>query len=203
MREMTIGAFLERLASADPTPGGGAAAALAGALAAALGAMVARLSAGKGGDDDAFLRTAQTADRARDVLLDLTAQDAEAFEAVMRALRLPRATEEQKQARQAAVQAALPRAAEVPLRVMEETMRVFRLLPDLARTGNPNAVSDVAVGALLAYAAVHGALHNVRINAAAIKDATLAAGLQADAEALGREAARLRDEVCGALRERR
>jgi len=200
---MTIGTFLEQLASSEPTPGGGSAAALAGALAAALGAMVARLSTGKGGDDAAFVHTARTADRARTVLLDLAAQDAEAFAAVMRAMRLPRATDEQKRARQAALQSALPRAAEVPLRVMEETMQVLRLFPDLARTGNPHAVSDVAVGALLAHAAVHGALHNVRINASAIKDATLAAGLRADAEALAREAARLRDDVCAALRQQR
>jgi len=203
MREMAIGTFLDRLASADPTPGGGTASALAGAMAAALAAMVARLSTGKGGGDAAFARVIETADRVRGALLTLAAEDAQAFDAVMQAMRLPRATEEQKRARQAAVQATLPRAAEVPLRVMEETLRVLRLLPDLARTGNPNAVSDVAVSALLGEAAVHGALHNVQINAAAIRDHTLAAGLRGDADALGREAAHLRDAALGAVRERR
>ena len=117
-------------------------------------------------------------------------------------MRLPRTSDDEKRARQAAVQRALHGAAEVPLRVMRRVVDVLKMLPDLARTGNPNAVSDVAVGALLAYAAAHGALHNVRINLASIKDETFAAKLRADAEALGEEAARLRDATMTAVRER-
>ena len=202
MKEMTIGQFLDRLASAEPTPGGGSAAALTGAMAAALAGMVARLSKGKGGDDAGFERSAQAADRSKTWLTDLAGEDARAFDAVLRAMRLPRTSDDEKRARQAAVQRALHGAAEVPLRVMRRVVDVLKVLPDLARTGNPNAVSDVAVGALLAYAAAHGALHNVRINLASIKDETFAAKLRADAEALGDEAARLRDATMTAVRER-
>jgi len=202
MREMTIGAFLDRLASADPTPGGGTASALAGAMAAALAAMVARLSKGRGGDDAAFERTAEDADRARTHLIALAAQDAQAFDAVLRAMRLPRATEEERRARQVSVQEAWRGAAEVPLHVMQEAVAVLRLLPDLVRSGRPNAVSDVAVGSLLAHAAAHGALHNVRINLASIKDETFAARLRAEAEALGQEAGRLRDASLAAILDR-
>ena len=202
MREMTISQFLDKLASAEPTPGGGSAAALSGAMAAALASMVARLSKGKGGDDAGFERSAQAADRSKTWLTDLAGEDARAFDAVLRAMRLPRTSDDEKRARQAAVQRALHGAAEVPLRVMRRVVDVLKVLPDLARTGNPNAVSDVAVGALLAYAAAHGALHNVRINLASIKDETFAAKLRADAEALGEEAARLRDATMTAVRER-
>lgn len=201
IREMTVGQFLDALASAEPTPGGGSASALAGAMGAALAAMVARLSKGKGGDDLAFERSAQAAERSKTWLANLSTDDAEAFDVVLRALRLPRGTDQEKQARQAAVQQALRGAAEVPLRVMRQAVDVLKLLPDLARTGNPNAVSDAAVGALLAYAAAHGALQNVRINLTSIKDESFAARLRTESDALGDEAARLRDATMAALRE--
>jgi len=202
IREMTIGQFLDKLASAEPTPGGGSVSALAGALAAGLAAMVARLSKGKGGDDAGFERSAQAADRSKTWLSDLAGEDARAFEAVMRAMRLPRASDEEKRARQAAVQQALRGAAEVPLRVMRQAVDVLKMLPDLARTGNPNAASDAAVGALLACAAAQGALQNVRINLTSIRDETFAAKLRADSEALGQEAERLCDASLAAARER-
>ena len=140
--------------------------------------------------------------RSKTWLTDLAGEDARAFDAVLRAMRQPRTSDDEKRARQAAVQQALHGAAEVPLRVMRRAVDVLTMLPDLARTGNPNAVSDVAVGALLAHAAACGALHNVRINLASIKDETFAAKLRADAEALGDEAARLRDATMTAVRER-
>lgn len=202
MKELTVAQFLDRLASTDPAPGGGSAAALAGAMAAGLVAMVARLSKGKGGDDAAFERTAQEADRARGWLTDLAGEDARAFEAVMRAMRLPRGSDEEKRVRQAAIQQALRGAAEVPLRVMRRTVDVLKLLPELAGQGNPHAVSDAAVGTLLAYAAAHGALHNVRINLASISDDAYVATLRAEAEALGEDAAALRDRAMAAVRER-
>lgn len=194
--------FLDRLASSDPTPGGGSASALAGAMAAALVAMVARLSQGKGGDDDAFVRMVHWAERARQTLTTLVEQDAQAFDAVMRAMRMPRGTELEKRARNEAVQQALRGAADVPLQVMRAVLDVLRETPALARSGNLNAVSDVAVAVLLGYAAVHGALHNVRINLASIKDEEYVTATRTEADRLGSNAAELRDEAMAAVRER-
>lgn len=202
IRQMTVGEFLDALASSLPTPGGGSASALAGAMGAALAAMVARLSKGKGGDDMAFERSAQAADRSKTWLATLASEDARAFDGVLRALRLPRGSDQEKQARQRAVQEAFRGAAEVPLRVMRQAVDVLKLLPDLARTGNPNTVSDAAVGALLADAAVRGAFHNVEINLASIKDAAFAGRAREEAEGLVREAERLRDETMAALKDR-
>ena len=161
--------FLERLASADPTPGGGSVSALAAALAAGLLAMVSRLSTRKG-DDPIFAQTLSTVEAARTALMDLLVRDAEAFDAVMHAMRLPRATEEEKQRRQHAIQVALRGAVEVPLAVAAHALAVLEAAPVMARMGNPNAISDVGVGTLLAHAALHGALLNVRINLKSIKD---------------------------------
>jgi len=202
MKDLTIGHFLEQLASSDPTPGGGSAAALAGAMAAALVAMVARLSQGKGGDDEAFARTVHWAERARETLSGLAEQDAQAFDGVMRAMRMPRGTELEKRARTEASQQALRGAADVPLQVMRAVLDVLRETPVLARSGNLNAVSDVAVAVLLGYAAVHGALHNVRINLASIKDEEYVTATGTEADRLGSNAAELRDQAMAAVRER-
>lgn len=202
MKDVTIGQFLERLASSDPTPGGGSASALAGAMAAALVAMVARLSQGKGGDDEALARTVHWAERARETLTALVEQDAQAFDGVMRAMRMPRGTELEKRARTEASQQALRGAADVPLRVMRAVLDVLRETPALARSGNLNAISDVAVAVLLGYAAVHGALHNVRINLASIKDEEYVTATRAESDGLGANATELRDQAMAAVRER-
>jgi formiminotetrahydrofolate cyclodeaminase len=202
MKDVTIGQFLERLASSDPTPGGGSASALAGAMAAALVAMVARLSQGKGGDDEALVRTVHWGERARETLTTLAEQDAQAFDGVMRAMRMPRGTELEKRARTEASQQALRSACDVPLQVMRAVLDVLRETPALARSGNLNAVSDVVVAVLLGYAAVQGALHNVRINLASIKDEEYVTATRTDAERLGSSAAELRDQAMAAVRER-
>lgn len=202
MKDVSLGSFLDRLASSDPTPGGGSASAIAGAMAAGLVAMVARLSQGKGGDDEAFERTVHWAERARGTLSDLAEKDAQAFDAVMRAMRMPRGTELEKRARTEATQEALRGAADVPLQVMRTVFDVLRETPGLARSGNLNTISDVAVAVLLGYAAVHGALHNVRINLASIKDEEYVANTQAEADRVGAAAAELRDQAMAAVRER-
>ncbi len=123
MKEWPLSQFLDRLASSDPTPGGGTASAVAGAMAAGLLAMVSRLSAGKGGDDAPFQQALAAAEEQRRALLDLAVQDAQAFDAVMRARRLPKETSEDKQRRQAAIQEALTGASDVPLDVADPAMR--------------------------------------------------------------------------------
>lgn len=202
MRNEPLARVLDRLASSDPTPGGGAAAALAGALAASLLAMVARLSRGKGGDDAAFERAVASMDAARVELLDLAEKDSHAFNAVMSALRLPRGSDDAKRRRQLAVQAALKEASEVPLVVATRTLEVLETAPLVARSGNPTAISDVGAGVLLAHGAVHGALLNVRINLASIKDDTYRAATSQRVRDISRQSDQLRDEVMAAVNER-
>ncbi len=183
--------FVERLASAEPTPGGGSAAALAGALAGALTAMVARLSMGRGADDELLDQSVRTAEQAAQTLLALVDRDAEAFDRVMAAMRMPRGSDPEKASRQAAVQEALQNATAVPLTTAEQALLVLALAPEIARIGNPNAVSDMGVAALLAHAAVRGALLNVAINAKSIKDA----GYRRDAAARAGELERRADDL--------
>jgi len=193
MIDGSVHAFIERLASSAPTPGGGSAAALAGALAAGLTAMVARLSMDRGGDDEAFDQSIRTAEQAAATLLALADRDAEAFDRVIAAMRLPRGSDQEKRSRRAAVQEALQNATAIPLATAEQAVLVLALAPDLARAGNPNAVSDVGVAALLAHAAVRGALFNVAINVKSITDARYREATTARADELRQRADELRD----------
>ncbi len=156
-----------RLASADPTPGGGSAAALGGAVAAALVEMVARLSLGRADLADAeplFRQIAEASAELRADLLSAVDNDAAAYTEVVDARRLPRTTDDEKALRQLAVRAASHRATEIPLRVVHLAAEVLELAARIAPMGNVHAVSDAGVAALLASAALRGAALNVRIN---------------------------------------
>ena len=163
-RDMSLVDFGEALASDAATPGGGSASALAGALAASLVGMVARMTEGMEG-------VAAEADAAREELLALVDEDARAFDRVMAAFRLPKGTDEEKAARTEAIQRGYEAATEPPARVCARALRVLELAAEVAERGNPNAVSDAGVAALLAESALVGAALNVRINVASIKDA--------------------------------
>jgi len=195
MKDLTLTEFLERLASADPTPGGGAASAIAAAAAASLLSMVARLSSGKGGDDTLLARLVALGDTERAAMVELANRDAVAFETVMQAMRLPKGTDVERERRQAAIQQALRGASDVPLEVASRGVTLLEASTALAGAGSLSAVSDVAVAALLAHAAVHGALFNVRINLRSIKDASYSARTAERARALGQRADVLRDEA--------
>lgn len=202
MKDLPLREFLDRLASADPTPGGGSASAVAGAMAAALLAMVARISQRKAADAEVFLRSADQADRVRETLMALASDDAAAFDAVRAAMRLPRTNEDEKRVRQAEVQHALLEAADVPLRAAREILKALQLSSALARTGAAAALSDVAAGALLGYAALNGALYNVRINLASITDQAYVATVRSEVRQLNEASAAARDETMAAVRER-
>lgn len=202
MRQLTLEAFTARLASSDPTPGGGSASAVAGALGAALVAMLARLSTDRGGDDALFARTAAAMDAAWPVLLDAAAEDAKAFDAVMTAMRLPRGTDDEKRERARAIQSAMRAAAEAPLEVAAQALAVLEAARAILPTANSNAVSDGGVGVLLAHGAAHGAIANVRINLKAIKDAAYRTAAIARADDLARRASVLRDEAMAIVAER-
>ena len=170
--ELTLGDLLERLASSDPVPGGGSAAALAGSLSAALLSMVASLSESRATDDDATVirEVATAAGAARAELTTLASLDAAAYDAVVRARRLPRDTDEQRATRSAEVDAAIHTATELPLRTARAAIALLGLAERLTPVGNPHAISDVGVAAHLAAAAVRSAVLNVRINLPSLPD---------------------------------
>jgi len=182
-----------RLASREPIPGGGSAAALAGAMGAALVAMVAELTIGRAdaAPHEQTLRELRDGAVARlDLLQRLAEQDAAAYEAVVTARRLPRDTDEQRTARGAELGRAMVAAAEVPLRTAEVAVEVLELAHQVAPIGNPNAVSDAGVGAQLASASVRGAILNVRINLPYLPaESPLRETAAADADRLERQAA--------------
>lgn len=171
--DMTLTEFAEETASESPAPGGGSIAAYMGALGAALSTMVANLSAHKPGWDNRWKEFSDYAERGHALmtrLLALVDEDTAAFNKIMAVFSMPKATPEEKAARAEALETATLYATEVPLRTMEASYEVFDYAEAMAREGNPASVSDAAVGALAARAAVVGALLNVRINAAGLKN---------------------------------
>ena len=182
MSHESLETYLSALSSGEPTPGGGSAAALAGALGAALAAMVGRLTAGRkrfASVDAEIQKLIIQADALQTRLTSLMDADAEAYQRVMAAYLLPRNSEGAELARQLAIQEALKAASETPKDTMRACLDVLRLARTVAVQGNPNAVSDAAVSALLAYAGQQGAALNVRINIASITDEAFVAASQA------------------------
>ena len=170
--------FIERLAAGTATPGGGAAAAYAGAMGAALVAMVARLTVGKKKYAEVEAQMQSIVDSAGKLQASLTTAvqaDSAAFDAVMEAFKLPKETPDQQAARAEAVEQAYIRAAEVPLRVARDAVATLGLAVVVAEHGNLNAISDAGTASHLARAALGGASLNVRANAAVIKDRPMAA----------------------------
>jgi glutamate formiminotransferase/formiminotetrahydrofolate cyclodeaminase len=195
---MTCKAFANETASESPAPGGGSISAYMGALAAALGTMVANLSAHKPGWDDRWEEFSTYADQGQVHLKELLAlvdEDTDAFNRIMDAFKLPKATPEEKEARTAAIQAATLYATEVPLRTMKAAAAVMPLVRAMAEQGNPNSVSDAGVGALAARSAVLGAYLNVQINAAGLKDRTKADAILSEAKAIAEKAEKDEAEI--------
>jgi formiminotetrahydrofolate cyclodeaminase len=170
----SIQAFLDELAGPSATPGGGSAAALAGAISAALVGMVCNLTIGRprfaAAEDDLRAALAQ-AETLRGQLAALAEADTGAFNRVMAAYRLPKDSDEQRAARQAAIQAALKQATQVPLETAIACAAVLRLAGRIIAHINPNALSDAGTAAVLAEAGLRGAQFNAAVNLAGIQDA--------------------------------
>jgi glutamate formiminotransferase / formiminotetrahydrofolate cyclodeaminase len=164
---VTIASFFEQVAAPSPTPGGGTVAAFVGALATCLATMVANLTVGKkkyASSEAALLEMKRDADALRGELLTLARLDSEAFDAVLRARRLPQGTPGESAERQQALERAQVEATRVPLRTAAACLKAVELAQVAARIGNVNAASDAGVAGLLARAAAEGAILNVRIN---------------------------------------
>lgn len=181
MLDQTVGAWLEDLASDSPAPGGGAAAAMNAAVGASLVAMVCHLTIGKPryAEHEALMRqTLAAATALRSQAVQLAADDAAAFGAVTDAYRLPKETDADRIARTDAIQAALIGAAEVPLRTAAVAAAIIDHAGRIVDAANVNVLSDVAVAAASARAALESAVINVEVNLAAMRDAARRDGLR-------------------------
>ncbi len=187
-------ALLQELAAATPTPGGGSAAAYACAMGASLAAMVARLTLGKKKYQAVETEMGEILERALALQGELAAavqQDAQAFEAVLQAFRMPKDTEAEKAARALAIQNATLQAARVPLEVARKGLQVMELAARALNSGNRNAASDAYSGLQLANAGVAAALANVRINASALEDHAARQELEREAGQIQEQARKL------------
>jgi glutamate formiminotransferase/formiminotetrahydrofolate cyclodeaminase len=196
--QKTLVDFANETASESPAPGGGSISAYVGALGVSLGTMVANLSSHKVGWDDKieyFSEKAEEGQKLKDTLLDLVDADTHAFNKIMDALRMPKATEDEKSARKAAMHAATIGAIEVPLRVMKISLQSMDMLKEMATNGNPNSVSDAGVGALCARTAVEGAALNVRINCSGFDDKEYVADALAQAKEMLQKAKEAEREI--------
>ena len=173
LTDQKISDFLQQTASGTPVPGGGSVSALSGALAAGLTEMVANLTVGKKNYEaveSEMKQISKTAGNLRKKLMAEVDDDANAYKGVLAAIKLPNTTEEEKEQRTRAIQEAMQKAARVPLGVAFDVLQVMDLAERVIRSGNRNAVSDGAVGAMMARTAAMGALYNVKINLVSIKD---------------------------------
>jgi len=183
----TVQELLDAFSAPTPTPGGGSAAALAGAIAASLLAMVAAMPKTKSGtpEERAALDALQPTLRSlRAELVDLIDRDAASYDGVVAAYRLPKGTDEEKAARKSAVAAAMKHATDVPLQTLRAAVALSTHADVIAANGNPNASSDVGVAKQLAVAAGLGAMMNVETNLAGLSDAGYVAQIRREIDTL-------------------
>jgi glutamate formiminotransferase/formiminotetrahydrofolate cyclodeaminase len=203
---LTAEGFANETASESPAPGGGSVSAYIAALGVSLGTMVANLSSHKAGWDDRweeFSQWAEKGQKLKDELLFLVDEDTRAFNRIMDAFTLPKATDAEKAARSAAIQDATRYAIEVPFRTMKKAFESFEIIRAMVDSGNPNSVTDAGVGALCVRSAVIGAYLNVKVNASGFKDSAYLASVMPVAEELVTSArameAQILDAVMGKL----
>jgi glutamate formiminotransferase/formiminotetrahydrofolate cyclodeaminase len=188
----TVERFVDEVSSNSPAPGGGSVAALAGGLGAALAAMVANLTVGKKGHEPVWESSSALAGRAQEIkaaLMRAVDEDTRAFDDVLAAMRLPKATEAEQKARQAAIAAAYEKATAVPLATARLCLQALELCEQAAASGNRNSASDAGVGALLAKAGLEGAILNVRINLPSVQEGAFKQATLAEITALQKNSA--------------
>jgi len=192
MSQSSIDQFLDRLASGDPTPGGGSAAAIMGAMGAALVSMVCNVSFGKKGYEAAepeLRNMLMKSEALRVRLTAMVAEDIAAFDGLMAAYKLPKSSDEEKSRRAETIQASLERATLVPLECARACAEVVDMARRAAELGYKHVISDVGVGVAAADAALRSAALNVFINAPALKDRRFASGALEEVERLAKTSA--------------
>ena len=198
MKNLTLSEFTARTASGEPTPGGGSVSALAGALAAALTGMVAALTAGREKYAEVSEEMAGTVISMKELseeLLNDVSRDCSSFDQFMAALSLPKNTPEEKNTRAAAMQEGLKAAVDVPLSVAEKASSVFPYAKRMVEAGNPTALSDALVAAMLARTCILSAACNVKINLRSIRDEKYAARIRAQIRKLEDEAVAKEEQI--------
>jgi formiminotetrahydrofolate cyclodeaminase len=198
LTDKPVSQFLTELASSAPAPGGGSVAALSGALGAALVSMVCNLTVGKKKYADVekdIKALLENSERLRHKLADLLQADVQAYTAVSQAMKMPRATDEEKAARAKVMQQALKKATDVPLQIAEACVEVIALCQPAAEKGNKNAVSDAGVAILMAEAGLRSAALNILINLGWIEDQSFTAEKQRQLDALLAGKPAVRDQV--------
>lgn len=202
LAQMTLEKFTQELSSRSPAPGGGSAAALSGALSAALVRMVCELTIGREKYKEHEERVQEIrlkAEGLHEDLLGLVDRDTEAFEGVMRAIRMPKETEEEKRARSTAIAKANLVATETPMATAEACAALLPQAIELAHKGNANAISDVGAAALLAYGGLRGAAMNVHINLGGIGDEELSTKMRERVRKLEADGEKGREEALRAV----
>ena len=203
--DMTVVDFANETASESPAPGGGSIAATMGAMGATLGTMVANLSSHKRGWDDRWEEFSDWAEKGKyyqDELMKMVDEDTNAFNKIMDAFGLPKKSEEDKTARNKAIQEATKYAIEVPFKVMNLCYESMDVMKAMAEIGNPNSVSDAGVGAIAALAGVKGAFLNVKINAGGLDDKTFVDDITKMGQDIQKKAALLQKEILNIVDEK-
>ena len=196
--DVSLSQFLDAVAGGTATPGGGSVSALVGTLAAALVEMVVNLTVGKKGFEaqEAEMKKMGVEARSyRDALAATIAQDINAYQGVMKGYLLPKTTEEEKKKRREEIQKALRRAADPPLFTAATSLKVLKLCQKAAEKGNPSAITDAAVGALLAEAALRGAVFNVLVNLAALEEEDTVKKMKQELNRLEAEGIKTREKI--------
>lgn len=197
--------FLDALASSDPTPGGGGAAAVMGATGAALLSMVANLTIGKKGFEaiePEMKALLVQSEKLRAEISAMLQEDVDAFNTLMAAYKLPKDSDEDKAKRSLMIQAGLKGATEAPLACARAASEVIRLAQRVAEIGNKNVISDAGVGVLAALAALRSAALNVYINAPSLKDQAFATAAVAEIENLLAEGGKRTESVYALVKSR-
>jgi formiminotetrahydrofolate cyclodeaminase len=198
LKDLSITEFLQQTASSEPLPGGGCTAALNAALAAGLAEMVANLTIGRKefqAVEEEMIKIAKTAGDLRKKLQNDIDRDAQAYQEVLTAFKLPKNTDDDKKQRSDAIQQAFKNAATVPLGVARDALKIMNLASRAIKNGNPNAVTDGAVAVLAARTAAIAATYNVKINLGAIKDSDFVEELSREIEDLENQAIRKEREI--------
>lgn len=196
--DLNVKEFVRETASNSPVPGGGSIAALAGSLGVALATMVANLTVGKEkyAEVEAEMQDViKKGDAIRTTLVELIDKDATSFDGVMKAFKLPKETDEEKAARSAQIQSEYKYAASVPMETAELAMSIMDLAEIVVEKGNPNAVTDGAVAAMMSRTAVLSALLNVKINIGSIKDEAFVTEMKEKIATLEKKAVERETEV--------
>ena len=183
--QLTVRNFIQELGSGSATPGGGSAAALCGAMGAALSAMVARFTAGREQFRSAWGMMEgikQGSDELAERFLALFQEDTDAYQEVLKALRLPKEVEEEKAVRQEALQNAMKKASSVPLETLRVSERLIQMAKGAVEQGNPSTVTDAVAAVHFASAAATVAAYNVRTNLSSLKDDVFVDGCKREVE---------------------